>query len=364
MAVIVPAAFVAMIAVSLIGTSRSLQALGPTSGIPLPLEAGTSWEVVNGYNTVTHVDADPHALDFMRLDALAAGTAVLAPVPGRILHVDASCVGIFDEFTVIHFLCHVTAEPGLTRGDRVFAGQRVATIARPYEADNEGFPHLHYALHTRVENLRLVETIPFTGRYALEGEELPDSRAVHDHGGRVFTSTNVERRSAPGVGYLSPRWNLVGLPATAPPPFERYSRTTPAELLAPAALPMGDAIWVYVESATGANWERPRVLQERVVSLRVGMNAVTWTPAGRPVAEAVARLPGLVAVYGFDATSQRFVEHRPQAAASANTLSWLAPGRVVWVEMRTGAEWLQWAPGEVALASAAYREMLGAGEGR
>lgn len=123
----------------------------------------------------------------------------------------------------------------------MFAGQRVATIARPYEADNEGFPHLHYALHTRVENLRLVDRIPFTGRYALEGEDLEDTGVIHGHGGLAFTSTNVEQVAAPGRDYLPPRWNLLSLGKTEPP-FERQSRTVPPDLRAPAELPTGAAI--------------------------------------------------------------------------------------------------------------------------
>ena len=125
------------------------------------------------------------------------------------MHVGDSCVGIYDAFDVTHLLCHVVAEPGLERGDRVYAGQVVAEIARAYEADNLGFPHLHYALHTRVEKLRLVDTIPFTGRYALEGEELIDTGEIHGAWGIGCSCRRTcggRRRPGPGICGRAGTW--------------------------------------------------------------------------------------------------------------------------------------------------------------
>jgi hypothetical protein len=67
----------------LLTASQATHAEEP-QGIPLPFPTESVWQVVNGYNTITHADADPHALDFTRLDAPAVGTEVLAPVPGQV----------------------------------------------------------------------------------------------------------------------------------------------------------------------------------------------------------------------------------------------------------------------------------------
>ena len=345
-------------------------------GIPLPLPAGTTWQVVNGYNTVTHADGDPHALDLMRIDGAAWETDVLAPVPGRFMHVGDSCVGIYDAFDVTHLLCHVVAEPGLERGDRVYAGQVVAEIARAYEADNLGFPHLHYALHTRVEKLRLVDTIPFTGRYALEGEELIDTGEIHGHGDRVFVSTNVRRTSPPGAGYLWPGWNLVswmepgampldGLPEgtfrsaftySAPTQsFRAYSSALPSELNELRWLRFGDGVWLYVDRPAGSVWKQTPALQERIVKLSAGMNLVTWTPEARPVGEAVGGLDGVIAVHAFDATKQRFLSYRPGGPKATNSLDELRSGEAVRVEMAAAGEWHQRGERRVDAAPLAFR---------
>lgn len=364
-------------------SALSAQAAELREGIPLPLPAGTVWQVVNGYNTITHAEGDPHALDLMRLDGPSWGTDVLAPVPGRVMHVDDSCVGIFDQFDVTHLLCHVTAQPGLERGDRVFAGQIVATIAPAYTAENLGFPHLHYALHTRVQNLRLVDTIPFTGPYALEGHELFDTGVTHEHGNRIFESTNARRMAPPDTGYLSPGWNLVswmeeGSFALADLPegavqsvyaysastqsFEVYSPEFPAELNTLQSLRYGDGVWMYVARPAGVVWEQTVIARDRRVPLSAGMNLVTWTPAARGLDEAVAGLDGLVAVYAYDATTQRFITNRPGVPHAVNSLRRLQPGDTIWVEMRAAAEWRQWAPGEVAVAVAAFQAWFGSTE--
>jgi hypothetical protein len=111
---------------------------------------------------------------------------------------------------VSHLLCHVIPSEGLQRGDRVFGGQLLATIAPAGEAENLGYPHLHYVLHTNVPAMRLIDTIPFTGRYALEGNELTDTGRFHEHGAQVLVSSNARRLAAPGRDYLWPGWNLVG----------------------------------------------------------------------------------------------------------------------------------------------------------
>ena len=356
------AGLIAVVVLSIVLASGAAQAGEPREGIPLPLPEESVWQVVNGYNTVTHAEGDPHALDLMRLDAPGAGTEVLAPVPGRLSYVGESCVSIYDQFGVSHLLCHVTAKEGLARGDRVFAGQVVATIARAGQAENLGFPHLHYALHTGVEALRLVGTIPFTGRYALEGEELADTGAYHGHGDRVFRSSNQRRTAPPGREYLSPGWNLVGWMGSGPlsvpakpqgavrslftysaptQSFLVYSPALPPELNEIRSLRFGDGIWLYVDRPWGAVWEQAPVRRERAVVLSAGMNLVTWTPGSRPVESALEGVPDLIAVYAFDATTQQFHSYRPRGPEALNSLRWLRSGEAVWVEVGAEAVWVE-----------------------
>jgi hypothetical protein len=76
--------------------------------------------------------------------------------------------------------------------------------------------------------------------------------------------------------------------------------------------------------------------------LEVGFNLVTWTLGAVPVVEAVASLGNAVtAVYAWDPIARAFLTYRRDAPAFVNTLSELAPGQALWVQMDREGVWTQ-----------------------
>ena len=133
------------------------EATRAAAGIALPAPPGSEWQILAGYNTVTHSAADkgdPYAIDLERVDAPTSGSQVLAPFAG-------------------------------IRGRTVGRGQPVATVAPPGEANNNGTAHIHMALTTGGTN------IPFTGAYALEGRDFPATTAPNAYSGERVSSSNV-----------------------------------------------------------------------------------------------------------------------------------------------------------------------------
>ncbi|MEX2372174.1 MAG: hypothetical protein WD800_00075, partial [Dehalococcoidia bacterium] len=111
-------------------------------GMRFPAPAGTQWEVLAGFNTATHVDVDPYALDLWRVDGPTGGTPVLAPLSGTIGFVSDSCVSVRTSDVNV-MMCHVFALAGLDRGDDVIVGQRIGTVAPDGQAGNNGTAHIH-----------------------------------------------------------------------------------------------------------------------------------------------------------------------------------------------------------------------------
>lgn len=155
-----------------------------------PAPAGTEWEVAAGYNTATHDAMDPHALDLVRVDAPTAGSSVLSPVGGEVWSITggSSCITIRDAHGLIVLLCHVYPVAGLQEGQRVEAGQPIATVAPAGEAANNGLAHIHLAIHRHFEAGQL-QTVPFSGDYAIEGQQLPNVSDFNAYAGVRFTST-------------------------------------------------------------------------------------------------------------------------------------------------------------------------------
>ena len=171
-------------------------------GVPIPAEAGTQWEIVAGYNTGTHSDADGRdrqAIDLVRTDADTAGSAVLAPTSGSISYASSDCLSIRDAAGMEHLLCHIQPADGLRRGSQVAIGERVGTVWADGLGNNGGLAHIHYAVHHSRGSGYMGETVPFTGAYAIEGVELQDGSDFNLHGGAAFTSTNRLGWQAPAT---------------------------------------------------------------------------------------------------------------------------------------------------------------------
>ena len=189
------ALLVALAAAGLLGARAA-------GGVPIPAEAGTQWEIVAGYNTGTHSDADGgdrQAIDLVRTDAATAGSAVLAPTSGSISYASSDCLSIRDAAGMEHLLCHIQPAAGLRRGSQVVVGEHVGTVWADGLGNNGGLAHIHYAVHHSRGSGYMGETVPFVGAYAIEGVELQDGSDFNLHGGAAFTSTNRLNWQAPAT---------------------------------------------------------------------------------------------------------------------------------------------------------------------
>ncbi len=377
--------------------SAPAQAQSP-SGVPLPTRAGTTWQVVSGYNTATHVGGDPHALDLVRVDVDTTGSEVRSPVDGTVSFVSNDCLTVRDSLGNAHLLCHVFAVAGLARGVVVAEGDLLATVAPPFFANNGGLAHIHYAVHTSFGDGQITNSLPFTGQYALEGRNLFDGGLFNQYSGETFVSTNggalapgpvaeddavptddsepapladfavapeeIRARVEAEPNYLVPGWNLVGWTSDAPVElataaisgdfaslftfnaatqlFASFAPGLPAELNGVDELEFGVGVWVLVENPQGTVWPRPEVESARQVSLVRGFNLVTWTAARMGIVEALAPIVAVVeAVYAWDPVQRSFRIHRADGPDFLNDLDELVPGEAIWVQMHNASVWRQ-----------------------
>ncbi len=170
-----------------------LPSVQAAAGVPIPAQAGSEWEIVAGYNTGTHSEADrqdPYAIDIVRLDAPTADSPVLAPTAGTIGYLSNDCLTIRDHAGMGHLLCHINPRQGLTRGAQVQIGEQIGTVWPAGYGNNGGLAHIHYAVHHSQGAGQLGRTVPFTGPYTIEGIELHPGNQANLHAGAQFTSTN------------------------------------------------------------------------------------------------------------------------------------------------------------------------------
>ncbi len=348
---------------SLVNADDSARAAENDLGFPAP--AGTHWKIIAGYNTYTHNPSDrypdPHAIDVVRTDGPTEGTVVLSPWDGVLSWSSNSCVTIRNgDFSVL--LCHLFPDPGLQRGQSVARGQPLGVVAPPFYAGNNGLAHLHIAVH-RTHGSGLIEgTVPFVGRFALEGTELADTSEPNAHAGVTFTAqTRLDNRDP---DFLFPGWNFIAWPSdadftTALQPiqdgigvvlafsketqsYQSYSPSRPGARNDLEAVERGDAVLVYVGDPHGIVWDRPALLEERTITLQPGFNLVTWTGPSRSVQEAIADIEDAVdAIHAFDARSQRYVSYWSGPPASVSALARLTSGQAFWIQVTTEVEWRQ-----------------------
>ena len=233
---------ISLAAVALTALLAALAAAGllgarAAGGVPIPAEAGTQWEIVAGYNTGTHSDADGgdrQAIDLVRTDAATAGSAVLAPTSGSISYASSDCLSIRDAAEMEHLLCHIQPAAGLRRGSQVVVGEHVGTVWADGLGNNGGLAHIHYAVHHSRGSGYMGETVPFIGAYAIEDIELRDGDAFNLHAGVAFTSTNRPDWQAPPVTRVSPENDQSGEPTQSPDEGSDEDEATAADN-APAA---------------------------------------------------------------------------------------------------------------------------------
>jgi len=184
----------AVVALALCVLLRPATAADAATSLNLPTEAGSEWRVLAGYNTATHSVADandPYALDLVRTDATTAGSVVYAPFSGTVQYADTKCVGIRNAEGVSVLLCHLHPDANL-RGRAIARGQRLGVVAPDGEAGNNGAAHIHIALTAPNRG----GPLPFSGRFAIEGVDLPPAPEPGAYSDVAFRST---LRRAPSV---------------------------------------------------------------------------------------------------------------------------------------------------------------------
>ena len=270
-------------------------------GVPLPAAAGSTWEVVAGYNTYTDIAGDPQALDLVRVEAETAGSEVRSPVDGQLRYSGGDCLTVRDANGLRHLICHVWLADGVESGSRVQREDLLATVAPPGYAGNNGLAHIHYAIHQHFSSG--LQTVPFTGEYALEGRNLFDSGTFLEHSGLRLTSSNgapaagpalvpqarpeIVASVAPVPSYLVPGCNLVvwtgdaDLAVAVEPIATRISslytfdsleqrfRAWAPDLRDVESLEFGSGVWVFVDDESGLRWSRPQIELPRATAARL-----------------------------------------------------------------------------------------------
>ena len=136
--------------IAALATLLHVAPLRAEGGVPIPAPAGTTWEIIAGYNTGTHSEydgQDPHAIDIVRTDAPTDWTAVLSPVDGKVTWFDNNGVSIEDDNGYAHLLVHLDPGDHLQRGLRVNIGDEVGRVFPVGYDYNGGIAHIHYAIH-------------------------------------------------------------------------------------------------------------------------------------------------------------------------------------------------------------------------
>jgi hypothetical protein len=187
-------------------------------GLSFPAPAGTRWAIAAGYNTATHIDGDPYAIDVVRDDGETTGALVFAPTDGT-LSISTNCLTVRDAARVGILLCHVFPQSGLRAGQRVVRGQLLGSVAPPGAAGNNGLAHIHIAAHFATDGRGFGNTIPLAGAYAIEGVQLPATTEPNAYTGVLFTSTNIQQFPPAVTATATAASKVTGTPtpkATAP----------------------------------------------------------------------------------------------------------------------------------------------------
>ena len=364
-------------------------------GVPIPAPAGTTWSVVAGYNTGTHAEhdgQDPHAIDIVRVPREeTAFTPVLAPVSGTVAWRGWDGLSITDSAGFDHLLAHVAPLDHIQRGSLVRVGEQVATVCAAYDCGNHGLPHIHYAVHQSNGDGYLGPSVPFTGRYALEGRELPWRDEYNLYAGVEFTSTNVLNWTPPAnasppdhVGTSpidepepepEPTWTI---PADAPvggwrmigvhrdssvaglfanlnaplselvvrnPYLDTYHRFDPSDdasaPIAVQSLKAGQALWALV--LPGERWlpAPPAVPGQVTIQLNQGRNLISWQGPDRHVADALGNVAHLSHAYRYDPYAGDWRFWSPDGPDFLRTLTELKSGDALYIVVKVGSIWTQ-----------------------
>ena len=363
-----------------------------SGGFPLPASASSVWSIVGGYNTGSHFGDDPHAIDIVREDDFTAGSTVLAPIDGTISFVSTECLTINHGDGLAVLLCHLFPDPSLFRGLPVQEGRFLGTVAPAFFAGNGGLAHMHLAVHATRGSGLIQGTVPLTGKWALEGVDLPWTGAFNAHAGARFVSSNGRTPTppppsplpapepepvvpAPGIDesfslqVLPKGWNTVGWTArtsaaevaaalgdgvsavftfdAASQRFRRFSLAAPSLANDLAVLDDGDGVLIYVDDSRGVVLPRPPFGEPRPLRLEVGFNLATWTGQASTTEAAMRSLgAALLAAFAWDAGEQRYRVYRP-GRPDLSDIPLVEAGQALWIVLQAPVIWDPRATGPV-----------------
>ncbi|MCY4618196.1 MAG: hypothetical protein OXD50_06545 [Chloroflexi bacterium] len=315
-------AFAALIAV--FAAMSLIEHASAEGGVPIPAPAGTEWTIVAGYNTGTHSEVDgndPHAIDLVRVPRdETAFTPVLAPISGTIAWRGWDGLSITDSAGFDHVLAHVAPLEHIWRGAVVEVGEQVATVCMAHDCSNYGLPHIHYAVHQSRGDGYLGSSVPFTGKYAIEGRELHWSSEYNLHSGLEFTSTNTQGWAAPTI---IPTADDPPDPPSAeddndpePTPTDTEQVTVPE--------PEPEPVWTIPADAPIGGWRTIGVQQNTSVA---GLFANLDAP-----------LTELAVHHAGRQTYERFDPNDPESADVA--VRSIKAGQAVWALVQPDVAWL------------------------
>jgi len=165
---------------------------GNTGGLIVwPVRGGT-WEIIQGYNGGTHQNRSSSAnyyysLDIAKVGGGTAGTAVYSPVTGTVLWTSGGLlIDMGNGYGAAMF--HITIDGSIRSGTRLTQGQYVGFISGPGGVGYAVTPHIDFTLWgiPNGGGSPRIST-PWTGQFAISGQEFPVIGGWNMHGGTRFT---------------------------------------------------------------------------------------------------------------------------------------------------------------------------------
>jgi murein DD-endopeptidase MepM/ murein hydrolase activator NlpD len=203
------------------------------SSLKLPLPAGTSWKVLQGYNGGTHVPGPEfYALDLVRDGGPTAGSEIVAPASGSIWFAHPpgagnGCISIRPDGGngLIVQMCHIVLHRVMRADERVTAGMSLGVIGEDGRVGNNGIAHLHLSMHRTPDYGLTRMPVPFSAPdgLPLEGVNMPPDGSRNQY-------------ACPGSNCISRMVSTVGLPSG---PASLPSSTPPSITPPPAPIPGG-----------------------------------------------------------------------------------------------------------------------------
>lgn len=244
------------------------------STLKLPLPAGTTWKVLQGYNGGTHVAGpEQYALDLVREGGPTGGTEIVAPASGSVWFAHAPGAGngcasikVDGGGGLIVQMCHIVLHRALRADERVTTGMSLGVIGEDGRVGNNGIAHLHLSMHRTPDYGVTRVPVPFSssGGMSLEGVNMtpdgsrnqyacPGNGCVARLVSTVGTDATIAIPSTPGAPPASPR---PPSPSATPAPAAPSSAPAPPGPLRPGVRAVvagaGDCVNVRESPGTSA----------------------------------------------------------------------------------------------------------------